>query len=150
MKSIDELAGNPGFTTAKTGRERSVTFLPEPKRAERRYTVISVDDHIVEPLDTFRGRVAQKFADRAPKVVDAENGGQTWIYDGQALPMWVSTRRSGDRCPSTDSSRHDSTKCGRVRGISTNESETWISMGYTPRLTSHPFCQGSRDSDYSR
>ena len=35
----------------------SVSWLPEPERAERRYTVISVDDHIVEPPDTFDGRV---------------------------------------------------------------------------------------------
>ncbi|KAA8960853.1 amidohydrolase family protein [Mycobacterium sp.] len=86
MKSIDELAANPGFTTAKTGDERSVTFLPEPARAERHYTVISVDDHIVEPPDTFTGRVAQKFADRAPKVVETEGGRQIWLYDGHALP----------------------------------------------------------------
>ncbi len=47
MKSIDELASDLSFTTAKTGAERSVTFLPDPPRAPRRYTVISVDDHIV-------------------------------------------------------------------------------------------------------
>ncbi|MCC5582309.1 amidohydrolase, partial [Microtetraspora sp. AC03309] len=86
MKSIDELAGNLDFTTAQKGAERTVTFLPEPQRAERLYTVISVDDHIVEPPDTFAGRVPHKFADRAPKVVDTEDGGQTWMYDGQSLP----------------------------------------------------------------
>lgn len=49
MKSIDELSSDLSFTTAKAGAERTVTFLPEPPRAQRRYTVISVDDHIVEP-----------------------------------------------------------------------------------------------------
>ena len=58
MASIDELQSNLNFTTAKTGADRTVTFLPEPDRAERYYTVISVDDHIVEPPDTFEGRVA--------------------------------------------------------------------------------------------
>ena len=72
MKSIDELAANLNFTTAKTGEDRSVTFLPDPPRAPRRYTVISVDDHIVEPPDTFTGRLPRKFADRAPKVVDTD------------------------------------------------------------------------------
>ena len=86
MKSIDELAGNLGFTTAKTGADRSVTFLPDPPRAKRRYTVISVDDHIVEPPGTFTGRLPSRFADRAPKVVDTDSGGQTWVYDGQELP----------------------------------------------------------------
>ena len=77
---------NLNFTTAKTGADRTVTFLPEPERAEPLYTVISVDDHIVEPPDTFEGRVPQKFADRAPRVVDTDDGGQTWMYDGQSLP----------------------------------------------------------------
>ena len=86
MTSIDKMAANLNFTTAKTGADRTVTFLAEPERAERRYTVISVDDHIVEPPDTFEGRVPRKFADRAPRVVDTDDGGQTWMYDGQSLP----------------------------------------------------------------
>ncbi|WP_156765191.1 amidohydrolase family protein, partial [Mycobacterium sp. 1245852.3] len=86
MKSIDELATDLNFTTAKTGAQRSVTFLPDPPRAPRRYTVISVDDHIVEPPDTFTGRLPRKFADRAPKVVETDSGGQTWVYDGKELP----------------------------------------------------------------
>ena len=28
----------------------------------------------------------RKFADRAPRVVDTDDGGQTWVYDGQSLP----------------------------------------------------------------
>jgi predicted TIM-barrel fold metal-dependent hydrolase len=36
--------------------------------------------------DTFEGRVPQQFADRAPRVVDTDDGGQTWMYDGQSLP----------------------------------------------------------------
>ena len=86
MKSIDEMSADLNFTAAKTGADKTVTFLPEPERAERRYTLISVDDHIVEPPDTFDGRVARKFADRAPRVVDTDDGGQTWMYDGQSLP----------------------------------------------------------------
>ena len=86
MASIDEMSANLNFTTAKTGADRTVTFLAEPERADRRYTVISVDDHIVEPPDTFEGRVPQKFADRAPRVVETDDGGQTWMYDGQSLP----------------------------------------------------------------
>ena len=86
MKSIDELATDLNFTTAKTGTERSVTFLPDPPRAPRRYTVVSVDDHIVEPPDTFSGRLPRKLADRAPNVVETDSGGQTWVYDGKELP----------------------------------------------------------------
>ena len=86
MKSLEELQADLSFTTAKTGADRSITFLPEPERADRRYTVISVDDHIVEPPDTFEGRVPAKYADRAPRVVDKDDGSQVWVYDGNELP----------------------------------------------------------------
>ena len=64
MKSLDEMATDLNFTAAKTGEEKQVTFLPEPERAERRYTLISVDDHIVEPPHPFEGRMPAKFVDR--------------------------------------------------------------------------------------
>jgi predicted TIM-barrel fold metal-dependent hydrolase len=83
MPSIDELTQNRSFTTAKAGGP--VTFLPEPEPEVRRYTVISVDDHIVEPPDTFDGRVPKRFAHRAPRVVE-QDGADVWIYDGNAFP----------------------------------------------------------------
>jgi len=48
--------------------------------------VISVDDHIVEPPHTFEGRVASKLADRAPRVVEKDDGTQVWVYDGEEIP----------------------------------------------------------------
>ena len=33
-----------------------------------------------------RDACRKKFADRAPRVVDTDDGGQTWMYDGQSLP----------------------------------------------------------------
>ncbi|HWJ64666.1 MAG TPA: amidohydrolase family protein [Acidimicrobiales bacterium] len=87
MKSLDELSSDLSFTSAETGQERPVTFLPEPPRADRKYTVISVDDHIVEPPHTFEGRVPAKFADRAPRIVEKGKGGpEVWVYDGHELP----------------------------------------------------------------
>ena len=74
MKNIEDLSSDLEFTKAKTGDERTVTFLPEPERADRRYTVISVDDHIVEPPHMFEGAFPPKFADRAPRVVENEDG----------------------------------------------------------------------------
>ena len=53
-------------------------FIPEhlrnPPRAEVIYTVISVDDHLVEPPEMFEGRLPARFADRAPRVVTLEPG----------------------------------------------------------------------------
>src|SRR4051794_15375409 len=69
----------------KTG-ERRVTFLPEPEPRPRRYTVISVDDHLVEPPEMFEGRVPRRFADRAPRVIELDDGTQRWDYDGKHIP----------------------------------------------------------------
>jgi predicted TIM-barrel fold metal-dependent hydrolase len=83
--SIDDLSSNRNFTTggkSKTG----VSFLPEPERRPRKYTVISVDDHIVEPPHTFEGRMPKHLEERAPHIVERANGSQTWVYDGMEFP----------------------------------------------------------------
>jgi hypothetical protein len=36
--------------------------------------MISVDDHVIEPPDLFKGRMQARFADSAPKVVRNEAG----------------------------------------------------------------------------
>jgi predicted TIM-barrel fold metal-dependent hydrolase len=59
-------------------------FLPEPEAATVRYTVISVDDHLVEPPDMFEGRLPAKLQDRAPKVVVDERGHEVWEFEGNA------------------------------------------------------------------
>lgn len=58
-------------------------LLPDPEPEEVLYTVISVDDHLVEPRDLFDGRVSAKFAARAPRVVTLPEGGEAWTFDGQ-------------------------------------------------------------------
>jgi predicted TIM-barrel fold metal-dependent hydrolase len=86
MLSIDDLLANKDWTTAGKTGERTVTFLPDPPRAVRKYTVISADDHIVEPPHMFEGRLPKKFAERAPRVIEKDDGTETWIYDGTELP----------------------------------------------------------------
>lgn len=82
MASLDELLNDTSFTTAVKGK---VTFLPEPDRAPRPFPFISVDDHIVEPKNTFEGRLPSRFADRAPQVID-KDGADVWLYDGKQFP----------------------------------------------------------------
>ena len=82
MAKLDDLMTDTSFTTATKGR---VTFLPDPPRAERRYTFISVDDHIVEPPHTFDGRMPAKYADRAPRVIKRDDA-DVWLYDGRVIP----------------------------------------------------------------
>ena len=86
MISLDDLTSNRNFTKGGRDGQRTVTFLPDPPKAERKYTVISADDHIVEPPHVFENRVPQRFADRAPRVIEKEDGSQTWLYDGAELP----------------------------------------------------------------
>ena len=49
-------------------------------------TLISVDDHVVEPPDLFDGHIPSKYADRAPHVVTKEDGTQAWSFAGQEAP----------------------------------------------------------------
>ncbi len=79
--NFDDLESRPGFFTGT--KPKQVTFLPDPERRRRRYTMISVDDHLVEPPHMFTGRVPSRFADLAPSVQTDETGMEYWAYDGQ-------------------------------------------------------------------
>ena len=48
--------------------------------------LVSVDDHVVEPPDLFEGRLPQKYADVAPKLVRKESGIDVWQFMGAELP----------------------------------------------------------------
>ena len=57
-------------------------FLPEPTPREVRYTVISVDDHLVEPRDMFEGRLPGRLQARAPRIIETPQGHEVWEFDG--------------------------------------------------------------------
>ncbi len=57
-------------------------FLPEPEPREVHYTVISVDDHVVEPAHTFENRLPAALAARAPRIVETPEGHQVWEFEG--------------------------------------------------------------------
>ena len=58
-------------------------LLPDPEPADVRYTIISVDDHLVEPPDMFEGRLPSSLQSRAPKVIIDEQGREVWEFEGQ-------------------------------------------------------------------
>ena len=66
-------------------------FLPEPTPREVKYTIISVDDHVVEPPETFEGRLPAALQDRAPRIVEDDAGHQVWEFE---------ERRRTIACPS--------------------------------------------------
>ena len=69
----------------KLGIKRPVRgpLLPDPEPREVRYTLLSVDDHVLEPSHTFEGRLPQRLQDRAPRVVETEEGHQVWEFEGK-------------------------------------------------------------------
>ncbi|HZQ59471.1 MAG TPA: amidohydrolase family protein [Acidimicrobiales bacterium] len=61
-------------------------LLPDPEPRARRYPIISVDDHLIEPRDLFEGRMPSRFAEAAPYVVEFDDGRQAWVYEGNLYP----------------------------------------------------------------
>src|SRR4051812_2852520 len=81
--SIEDLIQRTDFAADAA---TTVTFLPEPQPRAPWATIVSADDHVVEPPDIFDGRFSRRFADVAPRVVDTEGGGQAWLWLDQVLP----------------------------------------------------------------
>ncbi len=71
--------------TWKLGWRKSEThgLLPDPEPRPIKHTIISVDDHLVEPPHMFEGRLPAKLQDRAPRVVETEEGHEVWEFDGR-------------------------------------------------------------------
>ncbi|MSO38582.1 MAG: amidohydrolase [Acidimicrobiia bacterium] len=63
------------------------TLLPDPPAAARSYTLISVDDHLVEPRHLFEGRVPAEHAEHAPRVIEKGDGNEIWVYEGRRYPQ---------------------------------------------------------------
>jgi predicted TIM-barrel fold metal-dependent hydrolase len=47
--------------------------------------LVSVDDHIIEPCDLFKGRLPAALQDQAPRVARFANGDERWVIEGKAL-----------------------------------------------------------------
>src|SRR5262245_9080046 len=65
---------------------RSSARDADPERRTRYHTLISVDDHLVEPPHLFEGRLPRKYADREPRVIENSRGRQAWLLDSIVLP----------------------------------------------------------------
>jgi Predicted metal-dependent hydrolase of the TIM-barrel fold len=83
--SLEELQASEAFG-GNQGRRAEVTFLPEPEPRDRWATIVSVDDHVVEPPDAFIDRFPAKYQDDAPRIVETDDGGEAWLWNGELLP----------------------------------------------------------------
>jgi predicted TIM-barrel fold metal-dependent hydrolase len=76
-----------GWAEQKLERTNADPLLPDPEPRERSYTIISVDDHLVEPRDLFEGRMPAAMVDDAPRVIENEHGQELWLYEDMLYPQ---------------------------------------------------------------
>ena len=119
-------------------------FLPDPEPREVKYTVISVDDHVVEPPHIFEGRLPAALQDRAPKIVETRKGHQVWEFEGERYTQ-VGMNAVAGRRPETvklEPFRFDQMRPGcydvdaRVRDMDING--VWASVNFPSQITG--FC----------
>ena len=57
-------------------------FLPDPEPCEVTYTIISVDDHVVEPPHLFKEYMQPNLRDFGPQLIETDQGHQVWEFEG--------------------------------------------------------------------
>ena len=119
-------------------------FLPEPQPRPVKYTVISVDDHVVEPPHVFEGRLPSALQARAPRVIETPAGHQVWEFEGRQYTQ-VGMNAVAGRRPETvrlEPFRFDQMRPGcydvdaRVRDMDING--VWASVNFPSMITG--FC----------
>jgi predicted TIM-barrel fold metal-dependent hydrolase len=76
-------------------RNDSSSFLPDPTQRDRKYAIVSVDDHLLEPSTLFEGRLPAKLADRAPRFITRDDGANSWVLDGVEHPISMMNAPAG-------------------------------------------------------
>lgn len=77
------MAGN--LTTVEDVTPSRELLLPDPDPSPVHYTIISVDDHLVEPPWMFNGRLPRSLQPEAPRVVKKEDGSEAWVFEDQVF-----------------------------------------------------------------
>ena len=119
-------------------------FLPEPDVREVFCTIISVDDHVVEPPHTFEGRLPAHLQDRAPRIVETPESHQVWEFEGQRYTQVGMNAVAGRRAETVklEPFRFDQMRPGcfdvdaRVRDMDING--VWASVNFPSQITG--FC----------
>jgi predicted TIM-barrel fold metal-dependent hydrolase len=134
---------------------RADLLLPDPEPREVRYTIISVDDHLVEPPGMFAGRLPGRLAEAAPRVIEEEDGRQEWEFEGQRYTQ-VGMNAVAGRRPETYSlepARFDEMRRGcwdiNERIADMDVAGIWASLNFPSMITG--FCgrvySSARDPD---
>ena len=72
---------------AWAGGPRPTHLRAEPEPRLWRYPFISVDDHLLEPPDTYVGRLPARLADRAPRVERGADGADYWYFEDERVGL---------------------------------------------------------------
>jgi predicted TIM-barrel fold metal-dependent hydrolase len=83
MRHLHQAAGGQ----EQRGHTAEATFLPDPEPRPRHFTIISVDDHLIEPAHVFQTRVPEAMREQAPHIVTLEDGRETWVYEDGFYPQ---------------------------------------------------------------
>ncbi len=86
MATVRE-ATHPWAEQKKARAADEPALLPDPEPRDRTYTIISVDDHLVEPRHLFEGRMPAHLADAAPKVITNDAQQELWLYEDVLYPQ---------------------------------------------------------------
>jgi predicted TIM-barrel fold metal-dependent hydrolase len=97
MTTLEDTSKLGNWSRIEGDFDQSTALLPDPSPRRRRHTIISVDDHLVEPPDVFTKRLPAAYRDRAPRVVE-EDGRQYWLIDG-GLELNVGANAASGRSP---------------------------------------------------
>jgi predicted TIM-barrel fold metal-dependent hydrolase len=107
--------------------------------------MISVDDHVLEPGHLWQERVPGKLRDRAPKLIDTDDG-TIWEFDGQRLPTSVlaaAVKLDGDVSPNALDYRDLSPGCyepkARVADMDRNHVLSSLCFPSLPRFCGQLF-----------
>ncbi len=73
------------LTTVMDVSTSNALLLPDPEPRPVHYTIISVDDHLVEPPGMFDGRLPRALQQDAPRVFKADDGSESWIFEGKSF-----------------------------------------------------------------
>jgi predicted TIM-barrel fold metal-dependent hydrolase len=120
-------------------------LLPDPPAAEVEFTVISVDDHLVEPRHLFEGRMPAQLADRAPYIKTTSKGHEVWVFDDQVFPqvgLNAVVGRSREESSPLEPVRYDQMRRGcwdpKARVADMDLAGIWASVNFPSQLTG--FC----------
>ena len=119
-------------------------FLPEPDPRPVRCTIISVDDHLVEPAGMFEGRLPRRLQEHAPRIVETPQGHQVWLFQDEVYTQMGMNAVVGRR-PETvkvEPFRFEHMRPGcydidaRIRDMDT--AGVWASLNFPSQITG--FC----------